>query len=116
MKFLDSKTGEVKSRVWFFWGALYIFLLSIFLFGGANKLTFISKIIIIVLISLMSAKFSFSKDLPVIATILTIFTAIFVAFVLETSGQFWGFLVLYLVAYYLLREAFKRGLIDFWSD
>jgi len=98
-------------EVWF-WGFYYIILLLFFLFNLDNNLTILSKIIIVILLSFITAHFRYEKRFNTSGAVLIAIAGALLAEILNVNlGEFWLLLIIYIIGFYGSCQLFIKGII-----
>ena len=104
---------EIKSvmRV-AYWACLFVFALVLLVLDRAEKLGILFKLILIVLVSFLSAKFRLKDRYSFLSMILVIVAGIVLGAVLASDGaQMWALAFIYVVVFFLSCEVFEKKLL-----
>ncbi|MFC1722591.1 hypothetical protein ACFL0V_00465 [Nanoarchaeota archaeon] len=93
----------------FYWSIYGIFMI-ILLFSFSSKISAIVRIILILLLAFISARYKF--DNTFIATVITVTAAIITGIIMSNSKiQFWLFAILFIVTFYASDYVWKNDLL-----
>ncbi|MBW2964349.1 hypothetical protein KY363_02720 [Candidatus Woesearchaeota archaeon] len=95
-----------------YWACFFLFALIMLILQRADKLGLSFKIILVVLLAFLSAKFRLEDRYSFLSIVVVLVAGIFIGAVLAgNAAQFWALAFVYVILFFLSCEVFERGLL-----
>lgn len=95
-----------------YWVSFFVFALILLILQQGDKLGLSFKIILVVLLAFLSAKFRLQDSYSFLSIVTVLVAGIFMGVVLAgNAAQFWALAFVFVILFFLSCEVFERGLL-----
>ncbi len=95
-----------------YWLTFFIFLAILGIFGTADRLSVVFRVILVVLLAILSCNFRLKDRYSFLSILLVLVAGLFGGAILANDAvQFWALSFLFIIAFFLGCELFERDIL-----
>jgi len=96
-----------------FWIAFFVFIALLGIFMASSRLTFLFKLITLVLLAFLSSMFRLEEIYSFLSIVIACFAGLFAGVILgSTAAQIWLLAFIYVIVFFLSCTFFEKKLLD----